>query len=971
MKKIKILALSVIMGMNLNAATESINEVMLPQSNFNQKNLINAEISEKESDWNDFRNKYGNWSVLLDKYTGTPVNALGEAVNISEGKPLSNENVEKFTADFLKENADVFNLNFDDLKLTNVKNVRNKWYVSYKQFFNGYEVLLSEVELRLFENGNLMTFRIKTYNDINIDTEPKLTIDEAINSELNNIKSGSIKLLSKNDDLHILPVFNGTGYGYNLVYNYDVRDNSTAETFTTYADANTGDILWRQKTSHNVSSKILTSGIVQKEHPNSPHIHDHFPYQRVDINGVTHFTDENGELETELNKGDIIEAHFEGTYGKVTYQNDEPTVFRDTVDAEGDYNIYFDNNNSRIYDRFGYYHVNLVRHWLKEFDPDITAMDIAVDVVFMDDYMGYEMVNAFSNEYGDTIAFIGYEDEDARLSVSPSVLYHEYGHGINTRVYKEMGSSTGMGNMSLHEALADITSALLLDDPRVGANVFKSDPDRVIRHLQNDYVYPDDISSSSHSNGLILAGAVWDIRNSVSLEFAKENSHFARYGTPDDADIGTAYSEYFVEFLFAADDDGDLSNGTPYFEEILAGFNRHQIGTNLILENSLVHNPLQNTEEYKFPFEVDFRFDTKGIVGTEIDSAFVLYKLNNDESIHRIKATGLTGSGNFNEFAGQIPELENPALVNYKIEYYVPATDEAYFYPDENDDYFTFLAGYASMYKDNLESDHVWTMGADDDNAQGGLFEIAAPKEYILNLMGTEIEMQPGEDYSEFGEQCLITGNDIPQFGGAFSNSLMNGKTSAISPEINLNGHKDLILAFYVWNINLSFSQNTTYGKIITVSVSDDDGNSWTEIASFTPNGKDGWYQEMAYIPAQFDSTVKFKFTGTSTSPNQAVTEILIDDFEILIPSNVTSVTDGEDITIDVYPNPFSDRVTIETDKYDAAIYDMAGNKIYDIPQGISNWNGINNNGDEVQSGVYFIKINTGNNSITRKIIKL
>jgi hypothetical protein len=725
MYKILVLAISFALSYNLFAETESINEKLLPQHNMKMQNVISADNSNNSAQWNNFSLENGHWYVNIDKFTNTPINAYGKAINITGNNPVNKENIIKSVNEFLQKNAELFNTDTENLKLTNIRKVRDKWYVSYRQYFNGFEVLLSEVELRIFENGNLMAFRIKTYDDINISTEATLSLDEAINSNLNNIKSNNIKLLSKNNKPMILPVFAGNDYGFSLVYNYEIRDNSTATTFNTFADANTGEVIWRQRTSHNFSSKISSSGHVQLEHPNSPIVNDVFPFQRIDINDETYYTDVNGELETELEQGDIIEAHFEGKYGKVTYQYDSPTVFVDTIKSEGNYELTFDNNNSSIYDRFGYYHVNHIRHWLKEFDTEITVLDIPIDVVFLEDYMGYKMVNAFSNENGDTIAFIGYEDTDARLSVSPSVLYHEYGHGINTRVYKAQGASYGMTNYSLHEALADATSAFALDDPRVGANVFSSDPDRVIRNLINDYVYPDDIQGDSHHNGLILAGALWDIRNSVSLEFVKEISHFARYGTPDDADIGTSYSEYFIEFLIAADDDGDLSNGTPYFEEIVAAFNRHQIGTNLIVNSSLVHTPLVNTEYFEYPFEVDFSFDTKGIIGTEIDSAFVQYKLNDTEKLYRVKAINMDG---FNSFSANIPELDKPALVHYKFEYYVPFSDEPVYYPTNNDEYYTFLAGYTKMLGDNIENDEFWTMGDAGDNASGEFLRLLFPK---------------------------------------------------------------------------------------------------------------------------------------------------------------------------------------------------------------------------------------------------
>jgi hypothetical protein len=231
--------------------------------------------------------------------------------------------------------------------------------------------------------------------------------------------------------------------------------------------------------------------------------------------------------------------------------------------------------------------------------------------------------------------------------------------------------------------------------------------------------------------------------------------------------------------------------------------------------------------------------------------------------------------------------------------------------------------------------------------------------------------MQPGEDHSEFGDKCLITGNEPPSFGSPFSNSLISGTTSAITPEYNLNNKDGILLSFYVWNMTLVFSSNASEDAFLKVFISDTDGMIWDELQSFNVDKVGEWYQNMIYIPSEYNSNVKFKFVASSPSPNQAVTETLIDDIELLIPAQGTSVTDDSDIDINTYPNPFAERITIENKYYQAAIYDLDGNKVYDIPQGITNWNGITNNGDKSGSGVYIIKINTGKEIITKKIIKL
>lgn len=957
------LMISLLLGSSLLAETVGLETVRLPQEKENFRN-VSTQSAVENSNWKSFNDKYGEWNVTLDKFTETPVNAFGKAINLTSDN-ISNKNIKDLAYNFLVENKDVFNINPENFRFVKARKANKRWYVSFKQTYNDMDVVLSEIELRIFENGNLMAFRIKTYNDINIDAVPAISFEAAVNISLEKANT-KVKLLSNDSKTYILPVFNGKGYSYKLVYKYNAKDNNAS--YASYVDANSGDVVWRFKTSHHVAGKVTTSGKIQQISPNSQESDAFFPYQKVEINGEIFYTDENGELDADINTGDIVKAYFEGKYGKISYQNGTPSVLVDTVDADGDYNIYWDNSNSNKYERFGYYHVNKIRNWITEIDPELTAMDIPVDVVFMDEYMNYG-INAFSTEQGDTIAFIGYTNAESRLSTSPSVMYHEYGHGINTRLYKDLGVDEGMTNASLHEALADVTSSMILDDSRVGANVFKSDSNKVIRNIDNNNVYPDDIAQDSHYNGLILAGAIWDIRESVSLFFAKRVSHFARYGTPDDPDIGTAFSEYFIEFLVAADDDGDLSNGLPYADEIVKAFNDHGIGTNMIVENSFVHTPLEDTEVYQEPFEVDFSFDTFGLIGTEIDSAFVVYSLDNFESVSRIKADMI----DFNQFTMDIPELDKPAGISYKFEYYFGGSSKSYQYPYDDDAYFSFLAGFVKKYFEDFEDADDWTLGDPDDDATQGIFEIADPDEMYYSYYGYfTVLFQNGDDHTPNGVNCLVTGAyEEDTYTMQFTNSLIDGVTSAISPKYDLSNTDLAFMRFYMWEMNfVNAGQNLN--NLLEVYASNDDGNTWTNVYEHPYTAEGDWELINFNIPNQFlTENTKFKFTASPMIMNGSIHEVLIDDIEILIPVPGTSVVENSDEYISTYPNPFEGRVTIENNNYDAVIYDLTGNKVYELPNGISNWDGQDMYGREVESGVYIIRINTGTKVINKKIIKM
>src|SRR5262245_4247966 len=169
----------------------------------------------------------------------------------------------------------------------------------------------------------------------------------------------------------------------------------------------------------------------------------------------------------------------------------------------------------------------------------------------------------------------------------PDVIYHEYGHGVTDNLYIQLGSPFGLTNGALHEGLADIQAALMQDTPVMGKGFFG--PGTSLRTVDNTLHWPQDASSDPHRTGLIVAGALWDLRESIGLSLATYLAHFAKYGLADDDDDGVAMTEFFIETLVADDTNSNLYDGTPHDAAIASAFNAHGIGTGALL--TIAHTP--------------------------------------------------------------------------------------------------------------------------------------------------------------------------------------------------------------------------------------------------------------------------------------------------------------------------------------------------------------------------------------------
>jgi flagellar hook assembly protein FlgD len=98
-------------------------------------------------------------------------------------------------------------------------------------------------------------------------------------------------------------------------------------------------------------------------------------------------------------------------------------------------------------------------------------------------------------------------------------------------------------------------------------------------------------------------------------------------------------------------------------------------------------------------------------------------------------------------------------------------------------------------------------------------------------------------------------------------------------------------------------------------------------------------------------------------------------------PVSVSDLVQKPISNITVYPNPFNPTTTIAfntlaTQEVELSLYNLKGQKVRTLYQGILNggehkliWDGKDNNGRTVSSGIYFAKIQAGKYTQIRKMM--
>ncbi len=282
---------------------------------------------------------------------------------------------------------------------------------------------------------------------------------------------------------------------------------------------------------------------------------------------------------------------------------------------------------------------------------------------------------------------------------------------------------------------------------------------------------------------------------------------------------------------------------------------------------------------------------------------------------------------------------------------------------------------------DDFEADRGWTVGAPDDNATTGIWTRVDP-------VGTEYNgypIQPEDDHTPApGTMCFVTGQG--SVGGAVgANDVDGGKTTLLSPVFNLDGATSASLSYWRWYTEDKGSNpGDDYWDVDVTS----DGVNWVSL-EHTNVSDESW------VPMSFDlgdyitltSTVQLRFIASDEGQNSLM-EAAVDD--VLLNASWSIQTDVDESAIPArlalganFPNPFNPKTTLRFDlpekgQVDLAVYDVRGRRVMTIASGMMNagsyeliWNGVDEFGKPVASGVYFSRIAFGKEVLTNKMIML
>lgn len=272
----------------------------------------------------------------------------------------------------------------------------------------------------------------------------------------------------------------------------------------------------------------------------------------------------------------------------------------------------------------------------------------------------------------------------------------------------------------------------------------------------------------------------------------------------------------------------------------------------------------------------------------------------------------------------------------------------------------------ASVFADDAETNQGWQLGVSGDNASSGIWVRADP----VGTGGGAV--QPEDDHTPApGVTCFVTGNCSPGCGIG-DNDVDSGRTTLMSPTLNLSTMVEPRLRYYRWfTNNAGGSPNQDPWK---VDISSNGGTTWVPLEN-TLETLAAWtafdFRVRDFITPT--NNVKVRFIAQDISPGSIV-EAAVDDFEIYETPGTSDVPAGNlDLAgvrlLESAPNPAFGSTLIRFRLPSRApalleVLDVQGRRVRRLLEGQQDaglhqvaWDGLDDAGRPAPAGIYLQRL--------------
>ena len=291
------------------------------------------------------------------------------------------------------------------------------------------------------------------------------------------------------------------------------------------------------------------------------------PYAELTAGGQTEYSDAKGYFEFGTSGNVTIQSGLGGMYFDVYENSGNDSTSQSANDGDYVTITHHEANNNEQYRAQinAYVEANEVRDFVLNYFPDFPVIDTQTNFPCNTGVSG--TCNAFYDYSSINFYNAGGGCNNTSFSV---IVHHEYGH--------HCVAAAGSGQGAYGEGMGDVLGVLITGDNQLARGFYQGDCANGIRNADNSHQYP--CSGEIHYCGQLISGCVWDSMELVEAAFPGEGldivASLAINSMPmhSGSDISPTIT---FDWLTLDDDDGDLDNGTPHSEPILAAFAMHNM----------------------------------------------------------------------------------------------------------------------------------------------------------------------------------------------------------------------------------------------------------------------------------------------------------------------------------------------------------------------------------------------------------
>lgn len=394
----------------------------------------------------------------------------------------------------------------------------------------------------------------------------------------------------------------------------------------------------------------------------------------------------------------------------------------------------------------------------------------------------------------------------------------------------------------------------------------------------------------------------------------------------------------------------------------------------------LHHVPLEDSWEQPEPYEVRANLATRDFP-LDPSTLFLQYRYAYGSTWNRVPLLALPYE--FPEsYRAHIPPPTWPTTVYYWLSVADLGGNQRVAPAGAPDTAYSFQALFTpTAFQDDVETGwHPWSLSAPDDDATAGRWERGEP-EGTLDLHG--YPCNPPEDHTPAeGVNCFCTG--LLEGINYMQYDVDGGKTTLTSPRIEMSWATVVRLDYYRWFSNGADPHpDDDYWQ---VDVSDDDGATWVSL-EYTNEDDPSWQLrsfELGDYIAMTDS-VRLRFIASDYGP-ASIVEAAVDDILVLATAWDTQAADpgaaparGLRLTADPVPATSAVRLRIESDaarRGGVWVFAPDGRPVRRLgPERIGAglrtlvWDGRDDAGRPVASGVYFLRMAGEGTPVARVVL--